>query len=118
MPAVRVPRAEEDEMSWRERNRFLGVLVLAAALLAVPAGAATRPHDVQAVKARPSGLVSQMVAWLQSLAAPTWLGNAQAKRDEGSSIDPDGARTNSGSSIDPDGAKTDSGSSIDPNGVR
>ncbi|HSS52305.1 MAG TPA: hypothetical protein VLX28_25465 [Thermoanaerobaculia bacterium] len=96
-------------MSWRERKQFIGILALAAALLAVPAGAATRQHSV---KASPSGILSQVVTWLQNLAA--WLD----KKDEGSSIDPDGARPNSGSSIDPDGAKTDAGSSIDPNGAK
>jgi len=99
-------------MSWRERKRFLGTLVLAAALLAMPAGAATRRHET--LKASPTGLLSQMVAWLQNLTAPLWLD----KKDEGSSIDPDGARTNAGSSIDPDGARADSGSSIDPNGIK
>jgi hypothetical protein len=98
-------------MSWRERKRFLGTLVLAAALLAVPAGAATRRHETLA---SPSRLLSQVVAWLQNLTAPLWLD----KKDEGSSIDPNGARTNSGSSIDPNGAKPDAGSSIDPDGAR
>lgn len=99
-------------MSWRERKRFLGTLVLAAALLAVPAGAATRRHE--ALNAGPSGLLSQVVAWIQNLTAPWWLD----KKDEGSSIDPNGARTTSGSTIDPNGAKPDAGSSIDPNGIK
>ena len=98
-------------MSWRERKRFLGTLVLAAALLAVPAGAATRRHQTPAGQ---SGLLSQVVAWLQNLTAPLWLD----KKDAGSTIDPNGRTTNSGSSIDPDGARTNSGSSIDPNGLK
>ncbi len=99
-------------MSWRERKQFLGTLVLAAVLLAMPAGASTRLH--QSLKAGPSRLLSQVVAWLQNLTAPLWL----EKKDEGSTIDPNGARTNSGSTIDPDGFKVDSGSTIDPNGIR
>jgi hypothetical protein len=98
------PASWEDEMSWRDRNRMLVTLALAAALLAAPAGAAARQHGGKAIVADPSELLSQVVAWLQSLTAPT--------------IDPDGARTNSGSSIDPNGATTDEGSSIDPNGVK
>jgi hypothetical protein len=85
-------------MSWREGRRFLGTLVLAAALLAVPAGAATRRHETLA---GPSGLLSQVVAWLQNLTAPLWLD----KKDEGSTVDPSGARTDAGSSIDPNGVK-------------
>jgi|GEM_PF-2870681 len=111
-------------MSWREGKLFVGTLAVAAALLAVPAGAATRRHETLA---SPSGLLSQVVAWLQNLTAPLWLD----KKDEGSTIDPNGirpksgstidpngAKPNSGSSIDPDGAKPDAGSSIDPNGVK
>jgi len=98
-------------MSWREGKLFVGTLVVAAALLAVPAGAATRRYETPA---SPSRLLSQVVAWLQNLTAPLWLD----KKEEGSSIDPNGAKPNSGSSIDPDGAKPDAGSSIDPNGVK
>jgi hypothetical protein len=100
------------KMSWREGKQFVGTLVVAAILLAVPAGAATRRHET--FKAGPGGLLSQVVAWLQNLTAPLWLD----KKDEGSTIDPNRIRTKSGSTIDPDGAKIDEGSSIDPNGVK
>jgi hypothetical protein len=101
-------------MSWRERNRIVVTLALAAALLAMPAGAATRHRGGEALVASPSGLLSQVVAWLQNLTMPLRL----LKSDAGSSIDPDGARTNEGSSIDPDGFKIDEGSTIDPNGTK
>jgi hypothetical protein len=101
-------------MSWRERNRIVVTLALAAALLAMPAGAATRQHGGEALVASPSGLLSQVVAWLQNLTAPLRL----LKSDAGSSIDPNGARTRSGSTIDPDGVRTNEGSSIDPDGVK
>jgi hypothetical protein len=101
-------------MSWRERNQIVVTLALAAALLAMPAGAATRHRGGEALKVSPSGLLSQVVAWLQNLTAPLRL----LKSDAGSSIDPDGVRTSSGSSIDPNGAWTDEGSTIDPNGAK
>ncbi|MFY9823545.1 MAG: hypothetical protein WAM82_19340 [Thermoanaerobaculia bacterium] len=101
-------------MSWREGKRFAGVLILAAVLLAAPAGAATRQLAWEGLKAAPGGFLSQMVEWLRSL---TWARLDRAlTQKEGSSIDPDG--TKSGSTIDPNGATTNAGSSIDPNGAR
>ncbi|HEX4966100.1 MAG TPA: hypothetical protein VF173_35145 [Thermoanaerobaculia bacterium] len=101
-------------MSWRERKRFVVILILAAVLLAAPAGAATRPLGWEGLEAAPGGFLSQMVEWLRSLTAARF--DHALTQEEGSTIDPNG--TKSGSTIDPNGAKPDSGSSIDPDGAR
>lgn len=102
-------------MFWRERKRLsLVSLALAVALLAAPAGAATRHYVEMAAKAGPPSAWSQLLIWLQKLPRFTATANSTATTCEsGSAIHPDGkprcatAETNSdsGPMIDPDGAK-------------